>query len=107
MLKRLKQLREEKNLSQQKLADEFGISQQSINQYENHDTEPDLAMLKKMADFFDTSIDYIVGYTDVKRKIVGIKENELNQSEEELIQKYRQLNKNHRDVVKTICKMLD
>jgi transcriptional regulator with XRE-family HTH domain len=52
----------ERGLSQQQLADELGINQQSINGYENRATEPDIEMLIKLADFFRTSVDYLIGY---------------------------------------------
>lgn len=60
----LKKLRLEHKLSQQKLAEKFGITQQAIFNYENGITEPDIYMLKQFAEFFNTSIDYLVGYTD-------------------------------------------
>ena len=60
----LKSLREERSLSQQKLADNFDISQQSIYKYENGISEPDIETLKRFAEFFHTSVDYIIGYTD-------------------------------------------
>ena len=63
-MQNLKKLRLERKLSQQKLADKFGITQQAIFNYENGITEPDIYMLKQFADFFHTSIDYIVGYVD-------------------------------------------
>ena len=64
MLTRLKLLRRERAMSQQQLAAQLGISQQSINKYENHNVEPDIAMLSQMADFFGTTIDYLVGRSD-------------------------------------------
>lgn len=60
-MQNLKKLRLERKLSQQKLAEQFGITQQAIYNYENGITEPDIYMLKQMADFFHTSIDYLVG----------------------------------------------
>lgn len=64
MVKNLKKLREERGLSQQKLAEKFGISQQSIYKYENGLAEPDIAMLTNFADYFFTSVDYLIGYVD-------------------------------------------
>ena len=63
-MKNLKKLRLERNLSQQALAHIMGVSQQSINKYESGKTQPDLHMLMALAEFFHTSIDYLVGYTD-------------------------------------------
>ncbi len=62
ILKNLRTLREERGLSQQKLADKFCLSQQSIYKYENGLAEPDFATLKQFASFFNTSIDYLIGY---------------------------------------------
>ena len=67
----LKSLREERSLSQQKLADNFDISQQSIYKYENGISEPDIETLKRFAEFFHTSVDYIIGYTDNPSVIEG------------------------------------
>ena len=64
MVKNLKHLRESRGISQQKLAEQFNTSQQSIYKYENGLAEPDIDMLKSFAEFFHTSIDYLVGYTD-------------------------------------------
>ena len=64
-MENLKKLRKQHKLSQQKLADILHISQQSIYKYENDITFPDIEILIQMADYFSTSIDYLVGYTDM------------------------------------------
>ena len=64
MLPNLKILRQEYGISQQRLADAIGVSQQAINQYENHSVEPDISILTRLADHFNTSIDFVVGRTD-------------------------------------------
>ena len=91
MLPNLKLLRQEYGISQQRLADAIGVSQPSINKYENHNIEPEIEILKRMADYFNTSIDYIVGHTDVRRKIEHTEAFHLNQSESEMIMKFRSL----------------
>lgn len=60
----LKTLRLERKLSQQKLAEQFGITQQAIFNYENDITEPDIYMLKQLATFFHTTVDYLIGHSD-------------------------------------------
>lgn len=65
MVKNLKLLRTEHGVSQQKLGDAVGVSQQSINKYENHNIEPDINTLILLADFFNTSVDYLIGYSAV------------------------------------------
>lgn len=64
MVKNLRSLRREFRISQQKLADALGVSQQSINKYENHGAEPDIQTLCRMADYFHTTVDYLVGHSD-------------------------------------------
>lgn len=64
---RLKQLREEKGLSQQQLADLVNLSQQTIGHYEVERAEPSIKTLEMFADIFDTTTDYILGRTHVKK----------------------------------------
>ena len=52
MLENLKLLRSTAGISQKTLADSIGVSQQSINKYENHNIEPDIATLSSIADYF-------------------------------------------------------
>ena len=71
----LKALRKEYNISQQQLANIIGVSQQSINKYENHNVEPDIETLKAIATFFNTTIDFLVGFDESKTAFT--KEDEL------------------------------
>jgi len=54
-------LRKAKKLSQQQLADLLGFSHQTISNYEQEKTELDYQTIKKLAAFFNTSIDYLLG----------------------------------------------
>ena len=101
-MKNLRLLRNQKNLSQQKLADILHISQQSVYKYENGITTPDLQTLMRMADFFDTSIDYLIGYTDIPHKIEPVSEHKLNPDEESLVRKYRSVPVSFRKAVQTV-----
>ena len=58
---RLKFLREEKKLTQQQLAELIGSAQQKISNYEKDIVEPDCETLIKLANFFNTTTDYILG----------------------------------------------
>ncbi len=106
MLPNLKLLRQEKKISQQKLADALGLSQQSINHYENHKIEPDIGTLIKLADFFDTSIDYIVGHTEIVRRIEPTTAYHLNETEADLITHYRSLSPKERACVSQVIETL-
>jgi transcriptional regulator with XRE-family HTH domain len=61
---RLRKLREERGLLQRQLADILKLTQQTISLYESNQREPDAETLKKIADFFNTTIDYLLGRTD-------------------------------------------
>jgi len=95
-MKNLKKLREERGDSQKKLADAVGTSQQSLCRYENGETEPDIHTMSLLADYFETSIDYLVGRTDIRRKIEPVKDFALNSVEAELISVVRGLSPGYR-----------
>lgn len=102
MVKNLKKLRNAKGISQQQLADVIGTSQQSINKYENHNIEPDIATLIALAKFFNTSVDYLIGNTDVNRVIENVRSFDLNEDEAKLVSGYRKLNENEKESIRLI-----
>lgn len=61
---RLKELREARHLSQVRLAMERNLSQNSISRYENREREAGYETLVAMADYFQVSLDYLLGRTD-------------------------------------------
>ncbi|WP_168190105.1 helix-turn-helix domain-containing protein [Caloramator sp. E03] len=63
---RLKQLREEKGLTQQGLAEELKIGRASISNYELGTRTPDIEILSKLADFFGVTTDYLIGKSDYR-----------------------------------------
>jgi repressor LexA len=71
-MNRIKELRNKRDISQQDLADFFNISQQTISAYENGSREPDLDTLKKMSEYFNVTIDYLLGLPDKMIKIIPI-----------------------------------
>ena len=58
---RLKEIRKERNLTQQEAAKLIGVAQSTYSQYENGKRQPDNAMLSKIADAFNVSVDYLIG----------------------------------------------
>ncbi len=62
-MNRIKDLREDRDMRQSDLAAATGIDQRTISNYETGKTSPDAYALIKLADFFDVSIDYLVGRT--------------------------------------------
>lgn len=61
---RLKELRLEKNLSQNELAEKLGVSQKSISNWETGVREADFETLEKMTKFFNVTADYLLGISD-------------------------------------------
>ena len=61
---RIKELRLASKISQTKLGEAVGVSQQSVYQWESGKSAPDLESLIKVAAFFDVTADYILGITD-------------------------------------------
>ena len=64
---RLKDLREDSDLTQSTLANYLHIKQNTYSQYENGQRQIPLELLVMLAEFYGTSLDYIVGLTDVKK----------------------------------------
>lgn len=108
MIKNLKSLRESHGISQQKLADAVGISQQSVNKYENHQTQPDIVTLIQIADFFHTSVDYLIGHSEAQAESEGVPVYRLTADELRLIDQYRRLTLKEKDsihlVMENYCK---
>lgn len=65
--KRLKSLREDKDMSQKDLAGAIGVSPSTIGMYESNKRTPDSEMLNRLADFFDVSVDYLLGRTNEQK----------------------------------------
>ncbi|OIU71027.1 helix-turn-helix domain-containing protein [Rossellomorea aquimaris] len=57
----IRKLREKENLSQKDFAKKIGISNVVLSRYEKDERKPDYDMLNKIADYFDVSVDYLLG----------------------------------------------
>ena len=90
-MENLRKLRESHKISQQKLADQFDLAQSQIQSYETGAYEPDISTLKQLADYFETSVDFLIGRTDVRRKIEPVEEYSLNGEEKEFVNRFRLL----------------
>jgi len=58
---RLKQLRHQRGVSQAQIAAILGVSRVNYNRYENNQRTPDEKTMVKIADYFDASLDYLLG----------------------------------------------
>lgn len=95
-MNRIKDLREEKGLQQTGLAIRLNTSQSTISAYELGTRTPDVNMLIQMAEYFDVSIDYLVGYSDVKKPIDA---NTLSTDDMNLLADFGKLNQHQKEKV--------
>ena len=65
MYPRLRDLREDKDLSQKQIAQLLDISQTGYSKYETGENDIPTQILIKLADFYNTSVDYILGRTNI------------------------------------------
>lgn len=72
---RIKELRKQKKLTQQGLADKIEASRDTITKYENARSTPTLAMLSLIADALDTTVDYLQAKTDSPLKAPAVDDN--------------------------------
>lgn len=100
MVENLRTLRIAKGLSQQKLADSIGVTQQAIHQYENGKVEPDLQNLIRLADALEVSVDLLIGH----QKPNPTSDNLVSNEEFALVETYRCLGKSDK---RMITRMLD
>lgn len=66
MFQRIRDLREDNDLTQHQIATLLNISQSTYSRYENGELDIPIQMLIKLANHYDTSIDYLVNMTDVR-----------------------------------------
>lgn len=90
MNNRIRRLREEKHMTQVRLSIELEVSQETISAYEKGKHLPSLNSLIKMSQIFDASMDYIMGFCDVR---MPAEKDNLPDDEALLISRYRQFDK--------------
>ena len=74
ILNRIRDLREDKDLTQSDVAKATGIDQKTLSNYETVKTNTDSYVIIKLADFFDVSADYLLGReSEDSKKINNIK----------------------------------
>ncbi|MBQ8178189.1 MAG: helix-turn-helix transcriptional regulator [Clostridia bacterium] len=67
MYKRIRDLREDADLNQTKVAKYLGMSQTGYSKYETGENDIPSEILIKLADFYKTSVDYLLGRTDERK----------------------------------------
>ncbi|AKL94981.1 putative phage repressor [Clostridium aceticum] len=90
----LKKLRQEKDLTQRELAKLLSLSPSTVAMYETGQRKPDSDTLKVLADFFNVTIDYLLGRSDIKNPKI---DNKINSDLTE---------KDEKDIAKELEKMM-
>lgn len=70
LAKMIAQLRRERSMTQEALAEELGVSAQTVSKWENQTTCPDVALLPVIADVFGVTIDALYGREDGRRTVL-------------------------------------
>lgn len=103
MESRIKQLRENRGLIQEILASELGITQQMLSKYERDVLCIKVDVLKKIAEYFNVTTDYLLGISEVKRDLQGqMKMNKTLDTYYDLIEIYKGLDEYDQEMVWSI-----
>jgi transcriptional regulator with XRE-family HTH domain len=95
---RLRQLRKERDLTQEQLSKVSGVSLPTISRYEGGTRdEPKLTIMKQLADYFNVSIDYLAGDSEIRDR---------NFSSAELLKIFKLLSENDRKMLMDLGKVL-
>lgn len=81
---RLQELRKQKGLTQEQLAEKLNITNQSVSKWEKDINAPDITLLVELADLFKTSVDYLLGRGENKPMV-----NTTHKSIDQLVFKIR------------------
>lgn len=96
---KIKELRKNRKITLKTLAEELKTSPQVVSRYELEQAQPDFNMLVKIADYFDVSIDYLLGRTvapgfspaEYKTGVTDISAVNITADEDDLLEDYREL----------------
>ena len=103
MESRIKQLRENRGLIQEILAAELGITQQMLSKYERDILCIKVDVLKRIAEYFNVTTDYLLGISEVKRDLQGqMKMNKTLDTYYDLIEIYKDLDEYDQKMVWSI-----
>ena len=106
--KKIRELREENNITQQDLAKYLKVAKSTLSQYETGSRIPNDDIKKSIALKFNVSIDYLLGLTNIPNTIDDYiqKSNtnsyHINDDEQTLIKKYRQLKAEDKQIIDTM-----
>ncbi|MBO5176461.1 MAG: helix-turn-helix transcriptional regulator [Lachnospiraceae bacterium] len=68
----IKNLRKEKDMTQDELAEKLNVTRQAVSNWEQGKTQPDIETLTRLAEIFDVSVEHIIYGSERKEKIIHI-----------------------------------
>lgn len=92
----LRQAREKKKITQLKMSLDLEIAQETISGYEIGRITPSIKVLHKIADYLNTTTDYLLGRIDTDIPLMKIKTNDITEEESQLLFDYRILSEDKR-----------
>lgn len=92
-MKRITELRKEKNLNQIGLGLKLNVSQKMISAYESGIHQPSIDTLIKMSKLFNVSVDYIIGNSDIRTSAENFSKERLTEREIELLDLFKCLDR--------------
>ena len=95
----LKELRTKKDITQIKLSTDLGVTQETVSAYETCKILPNPRMLITLADYYNTSIDYILCRTKYDMRIDDVKPNNVSESDFNHLNQYRSLSHENQKLV--------
>ena len=98
---RLRELRKSNNVSQQKLSKYLNFGYTAIANYESGRNQPSLDTVKKIAQYFGVTVDYLIGVSDYPRR-----ENDITDKEAELLGIFRKINEDEKDALLKIVNLM-
>jgi transcriptional regulator with XRE-family HTH domain len=87
---RIKQLRLENNLTQEEFGKIFGIVKSTVSMYESNKSTPDDELKKKIAEYFNVSLDWLMGVSDIRNPADEITEAVKDDPDLRIIERARQ-----------------
>lgn len=87
----IKELRTKRDIYQLKLAMDIGLTQETISSYERNKIVPSTEVLIKLADYFNTNIDYLLCRTPYDLPISSLKPNNIDDKQFQLLTKINKL----------------
>ena len=98
---RLKELRKDNNISQKRLSNFLNFGYTAIANYESGRNQPSLDTVKKIAQFFGVTVDYLIGASDYPRS-----EKDITAEEAELLEIFREIDGEEREALKKVIYLL-